>query len=292
MPITPRRIGRSLAPWIAILAGAVLAAGCSSGSGSRADNAEDGGERPAVSKGAGQIQAQPEDSGEYPNLATVPDAPKAGMSPSQRVVIAEGLLADRENARYESGPPPKMLSQPGGQMPATPSTPVTSSDLPTTAAPAPTNPAPTSPASPAPGAPQTSGQDQQAAAPGSSTPEPSAQQTPAGEQVMLVAIRFPEGSAQPPAQTDQVLEQVVRIQKQEEAVLRIVGHTSAQEGDAEAKRALSNERAGVIASRLASFGAAKDDLLVEGVGDDEPAVTDAGGQDTRQNNRVEIYMIR
>lgn len=292
MAMTRSRTARWLAPWLALATGAALLAGCSSDKNAGQEAAAEEENKPVVAKGAENADRLPdevEDSGEYPNLASVPDAPEEGMSPNQRLIIEEGLLADRENARYQAGPPPKMLPQPGGQGPSMPSGSVESTDLSEGSMSLPGSADDvTLSDQPTPG----QSQSQETASSAAQASQSSAQEVPPGEQVMLVAIRFPEDSAQPPPQTDQVLEQVAMIQKQENAFLRIVGHTSAQTGSEQAKMALANERAGVIASRLASFGAARSKLLVEGVGDSEPVAGTAGGQDVRQNNRVEIYMIR
>ncbi len=296
MPNTEGTKTRRAAAWLALATGAVLLAGCETMESinpfSSDDEAEEPGREMLVAKGGenadeveAEIDTDVEDTGEYPNLATVPDAPSSGMSPNQRLIIEEGLLADRENAQYIAGPPPKMLPQPGGQMPASPSAPVASTELPPAQEDVGTW-----------GAVQgSSGGSEGAGVSGNSEPTATAnnpaQQAalPPGEQVMLVSIRFPEGSAQAPAQVDQVLQQVAMIQKQEDAFLRVVGHTGADAAD---KAALSAERAEVIASRLRKFGAEAGKVIVEGAGDGKPVTQGGDAEARRQNNRVEIFMIR
>ncbi len=46
----------------------------------------------------------PDDNSSFPNLATVPTAPPIPSPQAQRQEIAEGLAADRENARYSNEP--------------------------------------------------------------------------------------------------------------------------------------------------------------------------------------------
>lgn len=284
MPITQRTTSYRTAAWLALAAGAVLLAGCETMESvnpfSSGNEAEEEQREMLVAKGeenADEVEAKidtdVEDSGEYPNLATVPDAPKSGMSPNQRLIIEEGLLADRENAQYIAGPPPKMLPRPGGEMPASPSEPVSASDLPSQSGGA------SSSSSAAPSA--------EPATTANNPPQTAA--VPQGEQVLLVSIRFPEGSTQAPDQVDQVLEQVAMIQKQEDAFLRVVGHTGLGAAN---KDALSAERAEVIAARLMRLGAMQDKLIAEGRGDASPVAEGGDPQASRQNNRVEIFMIR
>jgi len=293
MPNTQGTTMRRAAAWLALATGAMLLAGCESlNPFSSDDEAEEPEREMLVAKGAenadeveAEIDTDVEDTGEYPNLATVPDAPESGMSPNQRLIIEEGLLADRENAQYIAGPPPKLLPQPGGQMPASPAAPVASSELP----PAQENVGTWGAVQDSSGAPESAGASGDSE-PTATTNGPAQQAAlPPGEQVMLVSIRFPEGSAQAPAQVDQVLEQVAMIQKQEDAFLRVVGHTGTGATD---KDSLSAERAEVIASRLKKFGAEAGKVIVEGLGDSKPVTQGGDAEARRQNNRVEIFLIR
>lgn len=105
-------------------------------------------------------------SKDAPNLATVPARPTRASSPAERQALTQGLVADRENAKYTDddlqpraaapagAPPPRPASAPPAAAPAPAAPPPPAAPTPPPAAaaapPPPVAPAPTPPAQPVP----------------------------------------------------------------------------------------------------------------------------------------------
>lgn len=218
---------------------------------------EDGGEAkpdaPRITKVSGETT--------YPKLSTVPDAPKTS-TPEQRVIIQEGLLADRANARYADGPPPRLYPKLVAPIAKAPRTPVEEASL---------------------------------------TPEiksgPS-KQIATAKSVRIVTVRFPENSTKTPEDTVRYLREVVAVQRRYGGTLRIVGHTDSNSMDADpikdrlAKFNMSIGRANSVASVLVSLGLGRDQLSIEAKGDTEPAAPPGNTVRSAENHRVEVYLDR
>ena len=197
----------------------------------------------------------------YPKLSTVPNAPKTS-TPEQRIIIQEGLLADRANARYADGPPPRLYPKLATPITKAPRTPVEEATLTPTTIP---------------------GQAKQTAAAGS---------------VRIVTVRFPKNSTRMPDDTLRYLREVVAVQRRYGGTLRIVGHTDSSSLDADpnkdrlAKYNMSIGRANSVAGALVSLGLGRDQLSVEAKSDTEPSAPPGNKARGGENHRVEVYLDR
>ncbi|MFN3461758.1 MAG: hypothetical protein ACK4ZN_12175, partial [Oceanibaculum sp.] len=150
------RQGHGIKIGLATMAGLMLLAGCSSvpdainpvewyrGATSLFDEEE----APAPERTASERTAGDRTSGDqpYPNLATVPARPTDISSPSERRAMRQGLVADRDQARYTDQQPSNAIGT--GSTQARPPQASASQTAPTQAAPtpAPATPAPAAPA--------------------------------------------------------------------------------------------------------------------------------------------------
>ncbi len=208
---------------------------------------------PRITKVAGETT--------YPKLSSVPEAPKTS-TPEQRIIIQEGLLADRANARYADGPPPRLYPKLVTPLAKAPRTPVEEAAL---------------------------------------TPEiepGESKEIAKAESVRIVTVRFPENSTKMPDDTVRYLREVVAVQRRYGGTLRIVGHTDSNSLDADpikdrlAKFNLSIGRANSVASVLVSLGLGRDQLSVEAKGDIEPTAPPGNKARGAENHRVEVYLDR
>lgn len=71
-------------------------------------------EKPPVSETTIDTSKVPGEDAGYPSLATVPERPEPNLDQAQRARIVEGLVADRENARYTQ--PGNLEGQPPGKV--------------------------------------------------------------------------------------------------------------------------------------------------------------------------------
>ena len=203
--------------------------------------------------------AKVEDKGTYPKLSSVPEAPKT-TSAEERLIIQEGLLADRENARYSEGPPPRLYPQLNERV--TP------------------DPLKKSPRTPV---------EEAALSPKSSAGSPSTGDRASG--VRIVTVKFPEGTADVPDDTTRYLSEVVAVQRRYGGVLRVVGHADGTRLDPDpAKDRLANfnlsvGRAKAIANALVSLGVGRDQVLVEAEGENL-SLAEAG------QRTVEVFLVR
>lgn len=205
--------------------------------------------------------AKPERRSTYPKVSEVPEAPKVS-TPEQRLIIQEGLLADRANARYADGPPPRLYPQAASPIAKSPRTPVEEASL----------------------TPPAAGTDKgaQAAAQGAGP-------------VRIVTVRFPVDSVEVPADTARYLREVVAVQRRFGGTLRVVGHTGRRQIDPDpakdrvAKLSLSEGRAKAVAAALMRLGLDRRQLAIEAKGDSEPV---AAGDPAREaeNSRVEVFL--
>lgn len=199
-----------------------------------------------------------EDRSSYPKLSETPDRPKISTA-DERAIIKEGLLADRDNARYADGPPPRLYPQLAAPIGKAPRMPVEEASL--------------------------------------STPGGGAKIIGAApETIRIVTVRFPRESTEMPEDNVRFLREVVAVQRRFGGSLRVVGHAAPQQMDPDpakdrlAKFNLSVERAKSVAAALVSLGLGRDQLLIEAKGDSEPAVDAADLSRAAENHRVEVFL--
>ncbi len=191
----------------------------------------------------------------YPNLATVPDRPKTSTR-EEREIIVEGLLADRENARYAEGPPPRVFAKPAPPGPAVVRTEVVE------------QPAASAPAEVA--------------------------KAPKNGVVRLLSIAFVADAIEPAHDVETLLRRVAAARAEHGGRLHIVGHTDSRlldpdtERDHKAKMRLSAVRAGWVARVLAGMGVRPEDMSVDAKGDAEPSAATPQGS---EQGRAEIFLV-
>lgn len=278
--IGERAQGSSLAAAIA-LAGVLALGGCSSWfSSSGGEKVIEPDKADAKSGAAGpdvKAAAQKADNEGYPNLADVPKRPPV-TPPDQRIIIEEGLLADRANARY-TNQQPRWSSDTGnssayvppgsGQRPQDRDSKMT--------------PAPREAVSEVPAA-------------GGETKVASAAGPVAAGAAQVGTIVFAEGSSTVPGGGAAVLQQVAAAYKTSGGTLRVVGHTNARqldpdpEKDRVAKFDLSLARANAVAAELVKLGVERDKIVTAGLGDTVPAAPPSDAARAAENARVDLFL--
>ena len=215
------------------------------------------GEAEGEAEGESKI-SKVEDRSSYPKLSATPDRPKISTA-DERTIIKEGLLADRDNARYAEGPPPRLYPQLASPMGKAPRTPVEEASL--------------------------------------SRPGGGAKITGAPpETIRIVTVRFPRESTDMPEDNVRFLREVVAVQRRFGGSLRVVGHAAPQQMDPDpakdrlAKFNLSASRAKSVAAVLVSLGLGRDQVRVEAKGDSEPVVDAADLSRAAENHRVEVFL--
>jgi outer membrane protein OmpA-like peptidoglycan-associated protein len=221
--------------------------------------------------------AQKADSEGYPNLADVPKRPPV-TPPDQRIIIEEGLLADRANARY-TNQQPRWASDTGNS----------SAYVPPGSAKRPQDrdskmtPAPREAVSEVPAA-------------GGETRVASAANPAMAASAQVGAIVFAENSSAVPSGGAAVLQQVAAAYKASGGTLRVVGHTNARQLDADpekdriAKFDLSLARANAVAAELVKLGVERDTIVTAGVGDSAPAAPPDDAARAAENARVDVFL--
>ena len=110
-----------------------------------------------------------------PNLATVPGRPTRASTPAERQTLTQGLVADRENAKYTDDdlqPRTAQASAPAARPAVPPAPSVTTPPVPAAAAPAPAAPSPPTAAAAAPPPPPAASAASPAPVPASQTAQP------------------------------------------------------------------------------------------------------------------------
>ena len=102
-----------------------------------------------------------------------------------------------------------------------------------------------------------------------------------------LAINFPEGSAEIPADAVATLDQVASMLVEDPHNLRIVGHTDAT-GDESANRALSEARAQAVRDFLIAKGVVAGSLNSYGMGQDQPIADNDSEAGRAANRRIEF----
>jgi outer membrane protein OmpA-like peptidoglycan-associated protein len=261
------------------LAGSVALGGCSSWFKSDSGEKIVEPEKADAKPGAGsddKAATQKADNDGFPNLADVPKRPPV-TPPDQRIIIEEGLLADRANARYTQQQP-RWQTDTGSNGAAT-----------STAAGA-ARPPVDSKMQSAPREPVSEvevGADNQVAS--------AANPATAGAAAQIGTIAFAENSAALPPSATAELEEIATAYKASGGSLRVVGHTSGRqraadpEKDKLAKFDLSLARANAVAAALAKLGVDRSKIVTAGRGDTEPAAPPDGAR-TAEGARVDVFL--
>ncbi|MFN4282682.1 MAG: OmpA family protein [Alphaproteobacteria bacterium] len=214
----------------------------------------------------------------YPNLASVPERPVVTPS-AERGKIAQGLAADRENARYAESAPerqPTIDPTPPAAVPAPPQVarpPV----QPPEPMPMPPQPAPQSAALPPPAM-----QTRQTPAPIPATPQSAT--FPQGV-TQSATVFFANNSAVIDAEGRRGLEQLATSFKQHGGSIRIVGFASGQAASANAQIAnfrIASQRAEAAAQALARLGVPMNRMIISS--------GNAGAVDAALARRVEVSL--
>ena len=254
------------------LAGALALGGCSSWFSS--DSGEKVIEPEKAEAKAGpdtKAAAQKADNENYPNLADVPKRPPV-TPPEQRIVIEEGLLADRANARY-TDQQPRWATDTGNTSAYVPPGGAQGAENGNTAQAAPSAGTTEAPVD----------EDKQMASAATAT---------AGAQVGTIV--FAQDSTDLPGSSAPVLEDVAKAYKASGGALRVVGHSSSRQRDSDpekdkvAKFDLSLARANAVAAALVNLGVEQSKIVVVGLADTQPAASGGGAKDAR----VDVYLAK
>lgn len=112
----------------------------------------------------------------------------------------------------------------------------------------------------------------------------------------VATIQFPNGSDALSSHDRKILNDVARLQKQSNGVLRVVGHASQRTRNMDpSQHALTNlrvseQRANKIANMLTRLGVSSNQVLVAAVGDNEPVFLEVMPSGEAGNRRAEIYL--
>ena len=231
-----------------------------------------------------------------PSLTSVPSRP-AGGSTAVRDRVVEGLISDRDNARYTD----EAIRLQGSTRPtATPQA---------AAAPAP---------APAPAALSTTPAPQVAAARPAPAPTPAPAQsqsvvvdmsalggagyTPVSAQfsreAQVATIQFGHSSSRLDARDRQLIAAVASAYRQNGGNILVVGHASARSQQLpKSKHEVANfkvsfARANSVAQALIRAGVASENVTVEAVADAQPVYSEAMPSGEAGNRRAEIYFLR
>jgi outer membrane protein OmpA-like peptidoglycan-associated protein len=102
-----------------------------------------------------------------------------------------------------------------------------------------------------------------------------------------VRVNFASGSAEIPEADKPGLDQVAEFLIEDNASLRIVGHTDST-GDADANQTLSNDRASSVANYLTSKGVPPQIMSAYGMGQNQPIAENETEAGRAQNRRIEF----
>lgn len=241
------------------------------------------------------------DDAAYPALSSVPDRP-ALSAPSVRQRVVEGLIADRENARYTDDAPRVVpASKPEAAAPLEPGSVAVSPaggprpsqlDQPAQTAPAADTVVERPPVPPRPGSGDGSllAADPQVA----SRPTPAVTGAPAPPlDAPLATIQFADGSTNLDQRDIAILQQVADISNQTGVPVRVVGHASGGANTPAAQRAnqdVSVARARAVANALIALGVPRQMLSFEGRSDLVPLFDEATAAGVAGNRRAEVYL--
>ena len=274
-------------------------------------------------------RATADDTG-TPSLTSVPSRPAAG-SASVRDRVVEGLISDRENARYTdeairlqgstrevetpqaaSAPEPVSLPAPAPVTAQITVTPPPAPPAPSTQIVAPAPPPPARIAAPAVATPQI------ASAPPVMAPQPSTASSqsvvvdmsaldgggynPVSAQIsreaQVATIQFGHSSSRLDARDQQLISTVASVARQNGGNILVVGHASSRtiqlpkSTHEVANFQVSFARANAVAQALIRAGVSAERVTVEAVSDDQPIYSEAMPTGEAGNRRAEIYILQ
>ena len=267
----------------------------------------------------GQARTQPTG---YPNLASVPNQPPKILSRESRAEVQAGLAADRKNAVYSGERLTGSATVPAGATQTAtaqavsdaPPAPKIGNEL-TAAARIPAAPAQTQTAQiqvPQAQVPPPAAQTQVAQASGATTqlrfpqfqnlqsgagtvPAVAAYAPMTGAQLVAV-IYFAHSSARLDGTDRGVLRDVVALQRQSGAKIRVIGHASANTAVTDqithdlTNFEMSLQRANSVAAALIALGAASDSVRAEARSDKQPVYHEFMTTGQAGNRRAEIFL--
>jgi len=240
-----------------------------------------------------------------PSLTTVPNRPET-TAPTNRERVVEGLISDRENARYTdeairlqgstrapeasqsasrpATPPPAAITTPA------PATPVTS--------PPPQPPVIPVPRATVPAAPTITARPSvvvDTSAIGGGYLPTSAR---IGREIQVATIQFDNSSANLSARDWQIIATVASAQRSDDTNVLIVGHASSRTRQLVKDRRevvnfqVSFKRANAVAQALIQSGVPSNRVTVEAVSDDQPVYSESMPNGEAGNRRTEIFFLR
>jgi outer membrane protein OmpA-like peptidoglycan-associated protein len=276
----------------------------------------------------GDYEREAAESSNTPSLTSVPSRPPAG-SPGVRDRVVEGLISDRNNARYTDEAirlqgstrapdasqqaartppeppqvtPPSPAPTPSVTVTAPPPAPATPPQTASAPPPAPVTapPAPARPVSAPPPAPTRSGPEPSvvvdtSAINGGGYVPVSAQ---ISREAQVATIQFAHSSASLDARDRQVIAQVASAQRAGGEGVLVVGHASSRTRQlSKARHEVANfdvsfARANVVAQELIRAGVPADRVTVEAVADGQPIYSEAMPNGEAGNRRAEIFFLR
>lgn len=274
-------------------------------------------ETPAPSKISAAKDLEQAKSGDFPNLASVPDPSRRATGKDERAAIAKSLTADRANAQYSS----ERLVAKGTGTPKAPAAPAIAQGLgaaapqapPPTPAPVPAPalvssatsiapaPVPVPAPVPAPALPSPARAKTEIAKPApsvQSAAKPAVTAPPARPRTSELAgiIYFAHGSDALNANDRNVLRDIVALSQERNARIRVIGHASARTGtvDAVAHRIAnleaSQRRAEAVTAALVGMGARRGRILTEARADSLPVYHEFMPTGEAGNRRAEIFL--
>ena len=231
-----------------------------------------------------------------PSLTSVPSRP-AGGSTAVRDRVVEGLISDRDNARYTD----EAIRLQGSTRPtATPQAAAALAPAPAPAASS-TTPAPqVAAARPAPAPTPAPAQSQSVVV--DMSPLGGAGYTPVSAQfsreAQVATIQFGHSSSRLDARDRQLIAAVASAYRQNGGNILVVGHASARSQQLpKSKHEVANfkvsfARANSVAQALIRAGVASENVTVEAVADAQPVYSEAMPSGEAGNRRAEIYFLR
>ena len=231
-----------------------------------------------------------------PSLTSVPSRP-AGGSTAVRDRVVEGLISDRDNARYTD----EAIRLQGSTRPtATPQAAAALAPAPAPAASS-TTPAPqVAAARPAPAPTPAPAQSQSVVVDMSALG--GAGYTPVSAQfsreAQVATIQFGHSSSRLDARDRQLIAAVASAYRQNGGNILVVGHASARSQQLpKSKHEVANfkvsfARANSVAQALIRAGVASENVTVEAVADAQPVYSEAMPSGEAGNRRAEIYFLR
>lgn len=256
-----------------------------------------------------------------PSLTSVPSRP-AGIEATNRDRVVEGLISDRENARYTD----EAIRLQGSTR--TPDTSQLASRTPApqtqAATPPPPPPAPQAPVTAAPPPPPAAPSASQIIAGAASTPPAPRPAAPAPVQqasvvvdptaingggyapvsalvsrdAQVATIQFNHSSANLSARDRQIISTVASAVRDSGSKLLVVGHASSRTRQlSKARHEVANfdvsfARANAVAQALIQSGVPSNQVTVEAVADDQPIYSESMPNGEAGNRRAEIFFLR